>query len=62
MARLLCQGETVEDVTNEISYVASSLIELYKEENKKIPLKLKNTTEKESKNFSLNIPLIVSVS
>ena len=56
------QGETVEDVINEISYVASSLIELYKEEDKKIPLKLKNTTEKESKSFSLNIPLIVSVS
>jgi predicted RNase H-like HicB family nuclease len=56
------QGETVEEVINEISYVASSLIELYKEEDKKIPLKLKNTTEKESKSFSLNIPLIVSVS
>jgi predicted RNase H-like HicB family nuclease len=56
------QGETVEDVINEISYVASSLIELYKEEDKKIPLKLKNTTEQESKSFSLNIPLIVSVS
>jgi len=54
------QGETVEDVINEISYVASSLIELYKEEDKKIPLKLKNTAQKESKGFSLNLPLIVS--
>jgi predicted RNase H-like HicB family nuclease len=54
------QGETVEDIINEISYVASSLIELYKEENKKIPLTLKNTTQKESKGFSLNLPLIVS--
>lgn len=33
------QGQTVEDVINEISYVASSLIELYKEEDKEIPLK-----------------------
>ena len=32
------QGETVEDVINEISYVASSLIELYKEEGKRFPL------------------------
>ncbi|MGH7203829.1 MAG: type II toxin-antitoxin system HicB family antitoxin [Candidatus Levyibacteriota bacterium] len=55
------QGETIEDVINEISYVASSLIELYKEEDKKIPLKLKNTTQRESKGFSLNLPLIVSI-
>lgn len=34
------QGETVEEVINEISYVASSLIELYKEEDKNIPSSL----------------------
>ena len=31
------QGETIEEVVNEISYVASSLIELYKEEGVRIP-------------------------
>ncbi|OIP57477.1 MAG: hypothetical protein COX79_00575 [Candidatus Levybacteria bacterium CG_4_10_14_0_2_um_filter_36_16] len=53
------QGETVEEAINEISYVASSLIELYREEEIKIPLKLK-ASEKKSSGFSLNIPVIVS--
>ena len=56
------QGETIEEAISEISYVASSLIELYKEEDKSIPLKLKQTSQKESKGFTLNLPLIVSVS
>lgn len=34
------QGETIEEVINEISSVTSSLIELYQEEGKKIPLKV----------------------
>lgn len=55
------QGETVEETISEISYVASSLIELYKEEDLRIPLKLKKTEKNESKEFNLNIPLIVSV-
>lgn len=55
------QGETIEEVINEISYVASSLIELYKEENIKIPLKLKKTTHEKAQGFSLNFPLIVSL-
>lgn len=54
------QGETIEEAINEISYVASSLIELYKEEEMTIPLKLKKTT-KEKKGFTLNFPLIVSL-
>lgn len=54
------QGETVEEVINEISYVASSLIELYKEEGLKVPLKLKNASEQKANNFSLSIPVIVS--
>ena len=33
------QGDTIDEAINEISYVASSLIELYKEEGLKIPLK-----------------------
>jgi predicted RNase H-like HicB family nuclease len=56
------QGETIEEAINEITYVASSLIELYKEEEIKIPLKLKKTTEEKSGGFNLNFPLIVSVS
>ncbi|PIR79654.1 MAG: hypothetical protein COY68_00335 [Candidatus Levybacteria bacterium CG_4_10_14_0_8_um_filter_35_23] len=55
------QGETIEEAINEISYVASSLIELYREEDLKIPLKLKKTEKNQGKGFSLNFPLIVSV-
>lgn len=54
------QGETLEEAINEISYVASSLIELYREENMSIPLKLKKETSKASKGFNLSVPLIVS--
>jgi len=56
------QGETIEDAISEISYVASSIIELYKEEDLGIPLKLKKTEKNQGKGFNLNIPLIVSVS
>lgn len=54
------QGETLEEAINEMSYVASSLIELYKEEGMKIPLKLKNTSEKKMAGFNVSIPVIVS--
>ncbi|HVF69823.1 MAG TPA: type II toxin-antitoxin system HicB family antitoxin [Xanthomonadales bacterium] len=54
------QGETVEDAISEISYVASSMIELYKEEDIKIPLKIKSKAQKERKGFTLKFPLIVS--
>jgi len=56
------QGETIEEAINEISYVASSLIELYKEEDLRIPLKLKKTEKNQGGSFNLNFPLIVSVS
>ena len=55
------QGETIEEVINEISYVASSLVELYKEEDMEIPLKLKKTEKNQNRGFKINIPLIVSV-
>ncbi|HUD44656.1 MAG TPA: type II toxin-antitoxin system HicB family antitoxin [Patescibacteria group bacterium] len=55
------QGDTIEEAINEISYVASSLIELYKEEELKIPLKLKKTSKKENSGFSIIFPLIVSI-
>lgn len=54
------QGNTIEETLNEISYVASSLIELYKEEDLRIPLTLKKTEKTQSKEFTVNIPLIVS--
>ena len=40
------QGDTIDEVTNEIASVAASLIELYKEEGMKIPLKKKVTSKK----------------
>lgn len=54
------QGETIEEVINEISYVAISLIELYKEENMTIPLKAKKPEQKESRGFTITFPLITS--
>ena len=55
------QGETIEEAINEISYVATYLIELYKEEDIKIPLKVKKIEKKEKKGFTVTFPLIVSV-
>lgn len=54
------QGDSLEEAINEISYVASSLIELYKEESLKIPLKLKNVREEKASIIKLNFPLIIS--
>lgn len=54
------QGDTIDEAINEISAVAASLIELYKEEGMTIPLKLKSTTKKEPNGFTVNFPLIVS--
>ncbi|OGM05298.1 hypothetical protein A2715_05455 [Candidatus Woesebacteria bacterium RIFCSPHIGHO2_01_FULL_39_32] len=39
------QGDTIDEVTNEIASVAASLIELYKEEGLTIPLKEKKTSK-----------------
>jgi predicted RNase H-like HicB family nuclease len=51
------QGDTVDGAILEITAVAQSLIELYKEEGLKIPLKIQS-----SKNLTneLNLPIIVS--
>lgn len=54
------QGDTLEEAINEITYVASSLIELYKEEHMQIPLKIKRITEKEKRGFTITFPLIVT--
>ncbi len=54
------QADTIEEAINEISYVASSLIELYKEENLIIPLKLIKTSQKSAMNLTFKFPLVVS--
>ena len=54
------QGDTLEEAINEISYVGSSLIELYKEEGLIIPLKLKSIREEKKLLMKFNFPLIVS--
>jgi len=54
------QGDSLEEVINEISYVAGSLIELYKEEGMSVPLKLKNTKKQSLPSFRLTFPLIVT--
>lgn len=54
------QGNSLEEAINEISYVASSLIELYREEEIKIPLKLKSSSKKSSNSINLVFPLVVS--
>ncbi len=54
------QGDSVEEVINEISAVAAGLIELYKEEGLKIPLKIIKTSSETATNMSLTFPLIVA--
>ena len=51
------QGDTIEEATLEITAVAQSLIELYKEEGLTIPLKPLKTKGLDN---SLNLPVIVS--
>ena len=51
------QGDTIEEAILEITAVAQSLIELYKEEGLKIPLK---PQKKKRVNDSLYLPVIVS--
>ncbi len=52
------QGDTVDEVILEITAIAQSLIELYKEEGLKIPLKL--ATEKQFDNPDLSLPILVA--
>lgn len=54
------QGDTIEEAISEISYVASSLIELYHEEGLKVPLVLKKTSQKSAQNLTVTFPVIVS--
>jgi len=54
------QGDTIEEAINEISYVASSLIELYKEEGMEIPLMLKRSEKKNPQSLKFTFPIVVS--
>ena len=49
------QGDTIDEAVSEVTAVAASLIELYKEEDLEIPIKEKATQES---NF--DIPVLVS--
>ena len=49
------QGDTLDEAVNEISAVAASLIELYKEEGLKIPLK-----KKVSDKSTFSVPVLIS--
>ena len=49
------QGDSIDEVVNEISAVAASLVELYEEEGLKVPLK-----SSVSRKSTFNIPVLVS--
>lgn len=53
------QGDTIDEVISEVQAVAASLIELYQEEDKSIPLKLVKGMNV-GYQFRLNVPLVVS--
>lgn len=50
------QGHSLEDVVSSITDVAKSLIEIYEQDNKSIPLKLKSQSKSDTKfRFDLSI-------
>ena len=49
------QGDTLDEAVNEINAVAASLIELYKEEGLRIPLK-----KKASGKSTFSVPVLIS--
>jgi len=53
------QGDTIDEVISEVQAVAASLIELYQEENRPIPLKLVKGMDV-GYQFRLNVPLVIS--
>lgn len=53
------QGDTIDEALSEITAVATSLIELYRDEGLAVPLKLQRRSEEKSK-LSLKLPLLVS--
>lgn len=55
------QGDTVEDVINEIVAVAASLIGLYQEEELEIPLKKSPRVKVIQQQTTVKVPVLVSV-
>lgn len=53
------QGDTIDEVVQEAVAVASSLIEIYEEEDLKIPLKLSSKEEVSSKGALFKMPVLV---
>ena len=53
------QGDSIDEVIAEAQAVAISLIELYREEDKSIPLKAVKEMKMEDQ-FSLNVPLVIA--
>jgi predicted RNase H-like HicB family nuclease len=53
------QGDTIDEVIFEVQSVAASLIELYQEEDKEIPLKLVKGMDV-GYQFRLNVQLVIS--
>ncbi len=54
------QGDSIEEVLNEISLVASSLVGLYEEEELVVPLTLKKTSKKLAAHLSFTMPLVIA--
>lgn len=54
------QADTLDEVIAEISQVAASLIELYKEENMHVPLRLIKTRKNLNGSFSITHSLLIS--
>jgi len=52
------QGDTIDEAILEITAVAQTLIELYKEEGMEIPLKLQSQKKTDSSSFS--VPIFVT--
>lgn len=53
------QGDTIDEALTEVQSVAASLVELYEEENIRIPLRLNKITSK-LEEFRFNLPLVMS--
>jgi len=55
------QGDTVEDVISEITAVAASLIELYREEGLEVPLRKSPRAKFIRSRTTVKVPVLVSV-
>lgn len=53
------QGKTIDEVTSEVISVASALIDLYKDESLKIPLKLEGSAKAQNK-VAFDVPVFAN--